>query len=89
MVNVIERVAGHYEVYEAPYGRSYTCCPGRVVVECGCGERPILTSSRFVCRCGANHASVVAEELAVGRLREEALHPWRYAKDREGAGIPF
>ena len=48
MVNAVERLEGHYEVREAPYGRSYTWSPGGVV-ECGCGERPTPTFSRGVC----------------------------------------
>jgi hypothetical protein len=89
VVNVIECLEGHYEVREAPYGRSYTWFPGRVLVECECGERPTLTFSRCVCRYGADHTEVVTEELTARRLGEETLHPWRYAEDREGASIPF
>ena len=40
-------------------------------------------------RCGADHTAVVREELAAGRPREEALHPWRYAEERKEASIPF
>ena len=90
MANVIERLEAYYEVrLEAPYGRSYTWPPGRIVVECECGERPTLTFSRCVCRCGADHTDVVTKELATRRLGEETLHPWRYAEDSEEAGIPF
>jgi hypothetical protein len=89
-VNVIEHLEGHYEVRDASHGRSYTWSPGRVVVECECRERPTLTFSRCVCRCGADHTVVVMEELATERLGEEPLHPWRYAEDREEAtSIPF
>jgi hypothetical protein len=89
VVNVIERLEGHYEVREAPYGRSYTWSPGHVVVECECGERPTLTFSKHVCRCGVDHTHIVTEELAARRLGEETLHPWRYAEEREEASIPF
>ena len=89
VVNVIERLEGHYEVREALYGRSYTWFPGHVVVECECGERPTLTFSKHVCRCGVDHTHIVTEELAARRLGEETLHPWRYAEEREEASIPF
>ncbi len=89
VVNMIEHLEGHYEVREASHGRSYTCSPGRVVGECECGERPTLTFSRCVCRCGADHTEVVTKELANRRLGDETLHPWRYAEENEEAGIPF
>ena len=89
MVNVIERLEGHYEVREAEYGRSYTWSPGRVIVECECGEKPTLMFSRRVCWCGVDHTDVVTEELAAKRLGEEALHPWRYVEEREETSIPF
>ena len=88
MVNVIERLEWHYEVCEAPYGRSYTWSPGRVV-GWDCGERSTLTFSRHVCRSGADHTAVVMEELVARRLGEEILYPWRYAEDREEASISF
>lgn len=44
MVNAAERLEGHCEVREAPYGRGYTCSPGRAA-ECGRGERSTLTFS--------------------------------------------
>jgi hypothetical protein len=42
---VIERTQGHYEVQETPYGEAFVWCPGCVVVECDCGERPVLSAS--------------------------------------------
>lgn len=73
------------------FGRVYKWCPERVVVDCDCGKRlALIASSTAVCRrCGADHAATLRAELAAERLGEEALHPWRYAGDREGAGIPF
>ena len=89
MVSTVERTEGHYEVQEVEFGRVYRWRPERVVVECECGERLSLTTSTTTCRwCGMDHAAVVSGELAVRRLGEEALHPWRYARDREGAGLP-
>jgi len=44
------------------------------------------------CWCGADHTALVRGELLsrdTRSLGDEALHPWRYAKDREGAGLPY
>ncbi len=90
MVTMLERTEGHYEVQEVEFGRVYRWCPECVVIQCECGERMALTSSMTTCRrCGVDHAAVAREELADRRLREEALHPWRYAREREGAGLPY
>lgn len=88
MVGVIERAEGRYEVQDVEFGRVYRWRPERVVVECDCGERAALTCSETTCRCGADHAAVVREELVVCS-EDEALHPWRYAGDREDAGLPY
>ena len=89
---MIERTEGHYEVQEVEFGRVYRWCPESVLVECDCGERLTLTISMTTCRgCGTDYVEVVREELvAAGRSGDdEALHPWRYARDREDAGLPF
>lgn len=59
MATVIERSAGHYEVQEVPFGRSYAWCPDCVVVECDCGERLVLSAEDATCTCGADHAALV------------------------------
>jgi hypothetical protein len=90
-MRIIERAEGRYEVQDVVFGRVYRWCPERVVVECGCGEEPILTASVLTCNgCGADHAAVFEEEerAAGGRTGDETLHPWRYDRDREGAGLP-
>jgi hypothetical protein len=77
MTTVIERTQGHYEVQETSYGEAYVWRrPECVVVECDCGERPVLTASLSTCRCGADHANLVREELASRRSSDEASHPW-------------
>ncbi len=89
MARVIEATAGGYETREVEFGRVYKWHPGHAVVECNCGEVSTLTDSASVCRrCGADHAIAVREGLAVARLGNEALHPWRYARDREDTGLP-
>ena len=51
--------------------------PGEcVVVDCDCGERPVLTVSAAVCGCGADHAALVREGLASRRVPGGAPHPW-------------
>ena len=82
MTTVIERTQGHYEVQETSYGEAYVWRPECVVVECDCGERPGLTASLSTCRCGADHANLVREELASRRSSDEASHPW-YEEYRE------
>ena len=42
------------------------------MVECDCGEKLVLTASEVVCRCGADHASLVCEE----RVSDGKMHPW-------------
>lgn len=88
---VIERLEGHYEVQEVPFGQVYSWCPGRLVLECDCGEELILSSSMVTChRCGADHTTeVIREELTAGWLGDEAVHPWRYAEGREDIGLPY
>ncbi len=88
-MQVIMSTAGRYEVQELEFGQVYKWHPETVVVECDCGERPTLTSSTTTCECGADHASVVREELAGQCSEDEALHPWRYAGEREGLGLPY
>ncbi len=46
------------------------------MVECDCGERPTLSASETVCSCGADHETLVREELASRRSLEKGLHPW-------------
>ena len=89
MSTVIERTQGHYEVQETSYGEAYVWCPECVVVECDCGERPVLSASQSTCGCGADHAALIGEELASRRSSEEGSHPlddeyreWRREQDK-------
>jgi hypothetical protein len=85
----VEHTEAHYEVWEVEFGRVYKWCPESVVVECECGERPVLTASETACGCGADHAATVCRELSAERSGDEVLHPWRYVEDSEEAGIPY
>jgi hypothetical protein len=87
-VIVVERAEGHYEVHDVEFGRVYRWCPEQVVVECDCGERTVLTGSETACRCGTDYTTILREECAASP-EDEVLHPWRYAGDREDAGIPY
>jgi hypothetical protein len=77
MTTVIECTEGHYEVQQTSYGEAYVWCPGHVMVECDCGERPVLSTSETVCSCGRDHASLVRKVLASQR----APHPWEAEYD--------
>lgn len=88
-MEIIERVAGHYEAQDVEFGRVYRRCPECVVIECDCSERRIFTGSSSVCGCGMDHADEIREELSARWLKEGELHPWRYARDRAGLGLPY
>jgi hypothetical protein len=89
-MQIIEHTEGHYEAQDVEFGRVYRWNPETVEVACDCGERLLLTGLATTCDgCGADHAATVRGGLAARRLGDEALHPWRYAKDREGAGVPY
>jgi hypothetical protein len=75
MSTAIERTQGHYEVQETSYGEAYVWCPECVVVDCDSGERPVLSASESTCECGADHASLIREELASRRPSEKTLIP--------------
>ena len=90
MLTIIERTEGHYEVQEVDFGRVYRWCPECIDIECECGEKLTFTAySVATCpRCEANHAGAIREGLT-GRLKDRALHPWRYdARDLEDGGLP-
>jgi hypothetical protein len=89
MVKVIERTEGRYEVQEVEFGKVYKWLPERVVVSCGCGRTPSLTTSETICDCGADHATVVREELFAKRFGNEPPHPWRHPHYSADTGIPF
>ena len=87
MATIIRHTEEHYEVHEIPYGRDYNWCPESVVVECDCGERLTLTASETICKCGADHTTLVHEELKSRPPSEETPSPedecrdWKRHKD--------
>ena len=87
VVEVIERVAEHYDVQEVAFGRSYLWCPECFVIECDCGKRVTLTrsdiiiGSGFTCEeCGAKVSGRIRAEVIIELLDEDdaAIHPWHY-----------
>lgn len=88
-MEIIERVAGHYDVQDVEFDGVYRWCPGRIVIECDCGERRIFAGSSSICECGMDHADEIREELSARRLKQAELHPWRYARGRAGVGLPY
>ena len=75
------RVEGHYEVYEAPFSRTYEWHPTYVTVECDCGEKLSLTgaSGASICRCGADYSAIIQDiQKREGQLPLEVTHPWHY-----------
>jgi PHP family Zn ribbon phosphoesterase len=99
MVKIIERIPAHYETQEVvqDLGRVYKWRPEQVVLECiACGtrktfERSTLITSLVTCEeCGARCSAGVREELVLEKLAEEEyIHPWRYWRFKENAGIPI
>ena len=77
-VRVLECLGEHYEVQDAQGDRVYRLCPATVSLECECGQRPTLTSSRTTCfRCGADHMDFIKEVLGIGIEEDEGHSPWR------------
>jgi len=75
-VKVVECIGARYELQGVEIGKVYKWCPANVTVECGCGERPTLTSSTTTCaRCGTDHMDVFAEVLGIHK-EDEDHSPW-------------
>ncbi len=89
-MKVIEYLEGRYTAQEEPFGVAYKWSPERVVIECKCGARPTLTATMTICSgCGVDHALIARRELNDSQKTvDKVLHPWRYAGDRKGAGLP-
>lgn len=95
-MKLIERIPAHYEVQEVEeLGRVYRWCPEKAVVECdACGKRATFNRSSLItsivtCECGERSTAGIREELVLEQLaKDEAIHPWRYWRSEERAGIP-
>jgi hypothetical protein len=81
VVRVLECVGAHYDIQDVQTARVYRWCPATVALECECGERLTLTSSRTTCvACGADHTHVFAEVLGIGMEEDEGEHPWHFLR---------
>jgi hypothetical protein len=74
-MKVTERIEEHYETQEVPFGKVSAWRPGRVMIECDCGERLTLTGSTTVCACGVDLTSTLRGTLSAKQSRDEDLHP--------------
>ena len=96
-MQVIERIAEHYDIQETDFGRIYRWCPECVVMECKCGKRKTLNRSELIkansaCECGTDNAASVREEVVLELLDKDYEvhhHPWRYWHTTNDSGIPF
>jgi len=85
---VVECAEGYYETHDGEFGKIYKWCPECLLVKCNCGETTTLDHSDTRCVwCGADHTSIIQQELVPWWLEDEAVHPWRYSRTREEAGI--
>jgi hypothetical protein len=90
VTKIVERDRAHYEVQEVEFGTVYRWLPESILIECEGGERAALTTSKATCEeCGAEHKGIIREDLVGVAQKDQALHPWRYARDRQDDGIPF
>ena len=87
---VVERLGGHYETQEVPFGVVYRWRPECLIIHCRCGERTTLTGTLTGCSgCGADCTALVGKgEIVRAVQADETCHPWRYAGNREGFGLP-
>jgi hypothetical protein len=96
-VQLIERVAEHYDTQETQFCRIYRWCPECVVVECKCGKRKTLSRSELIraksaCECGMDDTASAREEVVLELMDEDYElhhHPWRYFHTTKDSGIPF
>ena len=91
LLMVIERLERRYDTEDLPLGTVYRWSPECVVIECDCGRRLALNSSTTGCdMCGADHAVIVREKLAVRRQgKNETTHPWRTLHYSAETGKPL
>ena len=98
-MRIIERIKGYYEAQDVQFGSVYRWCPQSVLIECACGrrsayKRSTLIASAIACECLRENTADIRTELLVAQPppeeKEEALHPWRYARGGEaGVGLPY
>ena len=72
---VKERVEGHYEVEEVPYGKVYKWVPGHALIECDCEQLFAVegTTAAACPRCGVDYTEF-AKGLGNKPLKEEEVY---------------
>ena len=81
MVRVLECVGAHCDVQDVQRARVYRWRPATIVLECECGERTTLPSSKTACAgCGADHRDVFSEVFEMRMEDDEGEHPWRFLR---------
>lgn len=82
MKKIIERVEAHYEAREVPFGKTYGWHPARVILQCECGEKLVLTATSAITtcgRCGADFGIFVHDiQECEGNLPDKLSRPWSY-----------
>jgi hypothetical protein len=82
MVKSVARLEGHYEVREAPFGRSYDWYPASVTLECDCAKKLTSTATASTIptrRSGVDHSAVIRHTQGrEERSRHEVARPWQH-----------
>jgi len=87
MVTTEERIEGHYEVQEVPYGKAYRWGPDCAIIECDCGQSMLVQEVATVCpRCGARYTGVIGT-LAGEPLKRKAAHYLIGHREYEFSGL--
>ena len=77
-MKVVGCVGAHYELQDVQMARVYRWHPASITLECECGERTTLTSSRTSCvGCGADHTEVIVEVLEKRMEEGKGRHPYQ------------
>jgi hypothetical protein len=83
----VECTEGRYEAHHGEFGKVYRWCPECLLVKCDCGEMTTLDDTDTTCVwCGADHTSIVQEELVPLWLEDEAVHPDAIREHAKKAG---
>ena len=81
MTQIRERIEGHYEVEEVPYGRVYKWTVGHAVVTCeNCGQLMIVDTAATACPgCGTDYTEGARGLEGKPLGKDEAYYPERQA----------
>jgi hypothetical protein len=76
-VEVLERLEGHYDAQEVPFGVVYRWCPECVVVECKCGKRLTLKRANSATRRRPSASVARTAQTTIKRQRWLGRRWWR------------